>query len=248
MMSGDKSTINIVEKEAVEWDEPTVITGFPGPGYVGETTAMFIIDSLKLREVGHVSSEFIPPMLVVMGQNFRPPFRIHANEDGDLMIIVDNQPIPMEHHRIVSRSLMGWLNGKHVKEIVVLDGLPVPDETLEGRIIGFSINEKRLLELGRYGVMPLRGGAVTGMNAGLLEICQEQNVPWTGLLAPTTRIGSPNWRGITSIIEVLNKMLDLNIDASVIRRTVSVPGERLSTKTKANGKGNLFSMFRKLVR
>ena len=92
--------IRIIEEGVIDWDEPTVITGFPGPGFVGETTAMYIIDSLQLREIGHVDSELIPPMLVVMGPSLRPPFRIHANEDADLIIIVDNQPIPMEHHRV----------------------------------------------------------------------------------------------------------------------------------------------------
>jgi uncharacterized protein len=237
--------VKIIEESVIDWDDPTVITGFPGPGFVGETTAMYIIDSLKLREIGHVDSELIPPMLVVMGPSLRPPFRIHASEDADLMVIVDNQPIPMEHHRVLSRKLMDWLDGKDVKEVIVLDGLPLPDETLEGRVIGFSTREEKLSELSRYGVLPLTGGAVTGMNAALLEICQERGTPWTGLLAPTRRIGSPNWRGITSIIEVLNKILDLDVDVSTITKSVGGSVEQAPVRTREPRRGGILGVLRR---
>lgn len=240
--------IKIIEEGVIDWDEPTVITGFPGPGFVGETASMYLVDSLKMREAGYVDSELIPPMLVVMGPSLRPPFRIHANEDADLMIIVDNQPIPMEHHRVLSRKLMDWLDGKDVKEVIVLDGLPLPDETLEGRVIGFSTREEKLSELSRYGVLPLTGGAVTGMNAALLEICQERGMPWTGLLAPTRRIGSPNWRGVTSIIEVLNRILDLDVDASTMTKSVGGSVEQAPIRIREPGRGGMFGFLRRRTR
>jgi len=239
--------IEIVEEDAIDWDEPTVITGFPGPGFVGETVAMFIIDSLKMREIGHVESELIPPMLVVMGPNLRPPFRIHASENADVVVMVDNQPIPMEHHRALARRLMDWLTGKGVKEIMAVDGLPLPDETLEGRVIGYSTSRETLSRLNGYGVLPLTGGAVTGINAALLEICREWGVPWTGLLAPTRRIGSPNWRGVASIIEVLNGMLDLGVDTSVIKRGGAETVEQSLIKTREPRKGGILGALRRRV-
>lgn len=240
--------IKIIEEGVIDWDEPTVITGFPGPGFVGETASMYVVDSLKMREAGYVDSELIPPMLVVMGPSLRPPFRIHASEDSDLMVIVDNQPIPMEHHRALSRSLVEWLDGKGFREMIALDGLPLPDETLEGRVIGYSTRDEKLTKLSRFGVIPLTGGAITGMNAAMLEICREQGTPWTGLLAPTRRIGSPNWRGITSIIELLNKMLDLDVDASTITRSVGGPVEQAPVRSGEPGRGGILGLFRRRTR
>lgn len=243
----DDFEVNIVEEGVVEWDSPRVITGFPGPGFVGESTAMLIVDALKMREIAHVESELIPPMLVVMGLDLRPPFRVYAEEEVDLMVVVDNQPIPMEHHRILSRRLMDWLKEKRVEEIFLLDGLPVPDETLEGRVIGLSSNEERLLELGRLGVLPLTGGAVTGMNAALLEICRERGVPWTGFLAPTRSIGSPNWKGITSMIEVLNMTLGISIDMAAVKKTVGMSGEPTISAEKPR-KGGVFNSIRRRMK
>jgi len=244
---GDGLEVSIVEEGDVKWDRPTVITGFPGPGFIGENTAMFIVEVLKMREVGHIDSDLIPPMLVVTGQNLRPPFRIHANEEANIVIVVDNQPIPMENHRVLARSLMDWLNEKRVEEVVALDGLPLYDETLEGRVIGYSTDVGRLSKLGRYGVLPLTGGAITGMNAALLEICREWGLPWTGLLAPTRRIGRTNFKGVASIVEVLNQMFDLDIDISVLAGELKYPEERTPEKTEAPLRGGLFSALRRLV-
>lgn len=243
----DGFEVNVVEEGVIELDSLKVITGFPGPGFIGESATMLIVDALKMREIAHLESELIPPMLVVMGLNLRPPFRVYEKEEVNLMVVVDNQPIPMEHHRILSRKLMDWLKGKRVEEIFLLDGLPVPDETLEGRVLGFSSNQERLLELGRLGVLPLTGGAVTGMNAALLEICRERGVPWTGFLAATRNIGIPNWKGITSIIGVLNTILGINVDTATVKKTVGISGE-LPTKADKPRKSSLFNSIRKRMK
>lgn len=235
--------MKVIEGEKIEIEEPTVITGFPGPGFVGETTAMLISDALRMRVLGHVESELIPPMLVVMGTEMRPPFRIHGNEDLNVLVVVDNQPIPMEHHRTVIRGLMDWLVQRNVKEIVATDGLPMPDETLEGSVVGFSTDQMKLAELGRLGVLPLTSGAVTGMNAAFLELCQRKGVTFTGLLAPTRRISATNWRGVTSIVDVLNSTVGLNIDVSSILRGVEQVAA--TAESPVGKKRGIFDIFKR---
>lgn len=223
--------MKVIEETEVELDEPTVITGFPGPGFVGETATMLIQDSLKLAEVAHLESELIPPMLVVMGAETRFPFRIYCDEGLDVLVVVDNQPIPMEHHRAVARELMDWLVERGAREVVAMDGLPMADETLEGSVVGYSTDQLKLADLGRLGVLPLTSGAITGMNAALLEQCRERGITYTGLLTPTTSINATNWLGIVSIIEVLNGSVGLDVDTSSItgvgrREPTSEPPER----------------------
>jgi predicted ATP-grasp superfamily ATP-dependent carboligase len=47
--------VKVVKDAEIELEEPTVITGFPGPGFVGETTTMLIQDSLKMTEIATLS-------------------------------------------------------------------------------------------------------------------------------------------------------------------------------------------------
>ncbi len=143
---------------------------------------------------------------------------------------------------------MDWLDGKGVKEYVLLDGLPLPDETLEGRVVGYSSSQERLARLGQFGVLPLTGGAVTGMNAAVLEMCQERGKTWTGLLAPTRRIGAPNWRGVAAIVDVLKKMLELNVDTSSIQMGGVGTVEQAIGRANGQERRGLLSSLRRWVR
>jgi len=232
--------VKMVKDVEVELEEPTVIMGFPGPGFVGETTTMLIQDSLKMTEIAHLESELIPPMLVVVGAGTKFPFRIYGDEGLDVLIIVDNQPIPMEHHRTIARELMDWLMERNVGEIVAMDGLPMADETLEGSVVGFSTDQLKLADLGRLGVLPLTSGAITGMNAAFLELCQDKGVAFTGLLTPTMSINATNWRGVVSIIEVLNSSVGLDVDTS----SFTGIGRREPTRESAGRKKSIFDILR----
>lgn len=232
--------MKVVEEAEIELDEPTVIMGFPGPGFVGETTTMLIQDSLKMTEIAHLESELIPPMLVVVGAGTKFPFRIYGDEGLDVLIVVDNQPIPMEHHRTIARELMDWLTERNVSEIVALNGLPMADETLEGSVVGYSTDQLKLMDLGRFGVLPLTSGAITGMNAAFLELCHDKGVTFTGLLTPTLRINTTNWPGIVSIVEVLNGSVGLGVETSKFAEI----GKRERTSDATTRKKSIFDILR----
>ncbi len=232
--------VKVVAGAEIELEEPTVIMGFPGPGFVGETTTMLIQDSLQMTEVAHLESELIPPMLVVVGAWTKYPFRIYGDEGLDVLVVVDNQPIPMEHHRTIARELMDWLIERNVSEIVALNGLPMADETLEGSVVGYSTDQLKLADLGRFGVLPLTSGAITGMNAAFLELCQDKGVTFTGLLTPTLSINATNWLGIVSIIEVLNSSVGLDVDTS----SFTGIGRREPTSESAGRKKSIFDILR----
>ncbi len=232
--------MKVVADAEIELEEPTVIAGFPGPGFVGETSTMLIQDSLKMTEVAHLESELIPPMLVVMGAETKFPFRIYGDEGLDVLVVVDNQPIPMEHHRTIARELMDWLIERNVSEIVAMNGLPMADETLEGSVVGYSTDQLKLADLERLGVLPLTSGAITGMNAAFLELCQDKGVTFTGLLTPTLSINATNWLGIVSIIEVLNSSVGLDVDTS----SFAGIGRREPTSESAGRKKSIFDILR----
>ena len=50
-------------------NSPLLIAGFPGPGLVGSISTSFIIETLKLRQIACVESEFIVPGVIYVGGN-----------------------------------------------------------------------------------------------------------------------------------------------------------------------------------
>ena len=79
--------------ERTNLKEPTMIVAFPRPGMVGSITANYIIEHLHMHEIAFVESEFIIPGIIYIGGKLRHPFRVYANDDGTICVILCEIPI-----------------------------------------------------------------------------------------------------------------------------------------------------------
>jgi predicted ATP-grasp superfamily ATP-dependent carboligase len=68
-------------------NSPLLIAGFPGPGLVGSISTSFIIETLKLRQIACVESEFIVPGVIYVGGKLRHRFRLYANNEGTICVL-----------------------------------------------------------------------------------------------------------------------------------------------------------------
>ncbi len=77
----------------IKLNEPTTIVAFPGPGMVGSIATNYIIEQLRMHQIAFVDSEFIIPGIIYIGGKLRHPFRIYADNDGKICIILCDIPI-----------------------------------------------------------------------------------------------------------------------------------------------------------
>ena len=85
-MSNDQSArggLRIVETDKVE-NGVVVINGLPDVGLVGLLAASHIISSLKLREVGAIESDLLPPMIVLHSLWATPATKEKSQSRNDL--------------------------------------------------------------------------------------------------------------------------------------------------------------------
>src|SRR6266542_6146978 len=75
---------------------PILIAGFPGPGLVGSISTSYIINKLHMQQIACVESEFIVPGVIYVGGKLRHPFRLYANKDGNVCVIVCEAPIMIQ--------------------------------------------------------------------------------------------------------------------------------------------------------
>jgi uncharacterized protein len=114
-------------------DKPTLIAGFPGPGLVGSISTGYIIDTLKMHQIACIESECIAPGVIYVGGKLRHPFRLYANEGGNICVAVCEAPIMMNGIRLVMDILMRWSLENNIQEVIVLDGIPLRGIPKEGR-------------------------------------------------------------------------------------------------------------------
>ena len=59
---------------------PVLIDGFPGVGLVGTIVANFLINTLKLEQIGVIDSYKFPPISVVKDGEPHNPMRLYSGE------------------------------------------------------------------------------------------------------------------------------------------------------------------------
>ena len=114
------SDINNLQK-----NKSILIAGFPGPGLVGSISTSYIIDKLNMHQIACVESEYISPGVIYVDGKLRHPFRLYANREGNVCVLVCEAPIIINGIHSVLNTVMDWAIKNTIQEVLVLDGIPV---------------------------------------------------------------------------------------------------------------------------
>jgi uncharacterized protein len=117
--------ITIADLNNLKKDKTILIAGFPGPGLVGSISTSYIIDKLKMYQIAFVESHYISPGVIFIDGKLRHPFRLYANEQGNVCVLVCEAPIMMDGTHFVLDAVMDWAIKNSIEEVMVLDGIPV---------------------------------------------------------------------------------------------------------------------------
>ncbi len=202
--------IKIVEKVQLE-KKPILLVGFPEVGLVGTIAASHIIEALKLEEIGAITSDYLPPVVVVHRRQLKAPVRIY--DRGKLACIVSEVPFPPSLIHPISRALVEWFKGKEAQLVVLLGGVAHPDrlEIKKPEVYGVASGAEAGKILENSGVKFLEEGFIAGVNALILYSCAERDITSVHLLAEA-HYGYPDPGAAASIIEAVNKIAKLEID------------------------------------
>lgn len=207
--------ILIIETKKIDVENPTIIEGVPDMGLVGSITVSHMVLEQKFDEVGYIKSDLFPPVMVIHERKVLNPVRIF--QKGKILAILSEIPIEPRLGYILSKRLTEWYKEKGAKLIISISGTPVQEridiETPE--VFGTSNNEAVLKKMEDSGVTILEEGFVSGFYALILKNSIELNLNSSVLLAQCYS-SYPDPGAAASILNVLNKMLDLNADVKLL--------------------------------
>src|SRR6476469_9873463 len=128
MIMGSTSTTIIrtmADLNNLQKNKTILIAGFPGPGLVGSISTSYIIDKLNMHQIACVESEYISPGVIYTEGKLRHPFRLYANREGNVCVLVCEAPIIINGIHSVLNTVMDWAIKNTIQEVLVLDGIPV---------------------------------------------------------------------------------------------------------------------------
>jgi len=152
------------QKKSSKLKRPLLIAGFPGPGLVGSISANYIIQELNLHQIAYVESEYIMPGVIFIGGTLRHPFRLYADDGGNLCVLICEIPISGLGIYSVFNVVIQWAKKFGVSEIIALDGIPmegIPPTDRKSLVLshdGKSVNSTFIPDLGDGEKQKKKGG------------------------------------------------------------------------------------------
>jgi predicted ATP-grasp superfamily ATP-dependent carboligase len=207
------SSIEIIELADIPQKKRTVITGFAGAGFIGNTALMHVVRSKGLNQVAYLHGNNMPPVMVLVDGEAKYSFRVYTDRSDELMFLITEAMISGESAWKIGQELMKWLKRKGVREIIAFDGFPFSQPG--ANIFGFTTSGKNLQE---HDIQPLGQGAISGVNASLMERTLKYKIPWTTLFVPTRMAAGIDYDGAITAVKVLNNMFNMGVETEQLEK------------------------------
>jgi len=220
-----KDGLKIIESEPIP-RQAVMINGLPDVGLVGLLAASHIISFLKLREVGAIESDLLPPMIVLHGGVPRAPVRIFAG--NGLTVIISETVIPGSLIRPLANALVEWAGQNSVRLMVSLGGMAVANrQDIEMPKVFAALSAKSVESQLNGAAEVLEEGYIVGAYGLLLRNCAQASIPAITLLTQS-HYNYPDPEAAAVALTAVNKILGLKVDAAELLKR----GEEIRLRSK----------------
>ncbi|MFW9897114.1 MAG: proteasome assembly chaperone family protein [Candidatus Thorarchaeota archaeon] len=232
---GKKSTV-VIDDLSVQINEgATLVLGFAGIGLIGPIVANTLIEQLTdVKEIGFVTSEYLPPISVFYAGVLKHPFRLLYSPQHNLIIGICEVPFQIPNaYNDLSKTICNWALSEDVKakEIVIFQGIPQRG-IIDEYPVYYAAEEEMMEHLEKYGITKVEKGIIVGPEATVLNEALTNRLQAYALFTPVLEIPTPE--GAASILEVLNKIYNLSIDtAALIEQGKEIKAKMLELAQKA---------------
>ncbi|MHA1668961.1 MAG: proteasome assembly chaperone family protein [Promethearchaeota archaeon] len=212
---GKKSTLVITDMATEIQPGAKMILGFAGIGLLGPIVANTLIDQIPdIKEIGFITSEYLPPISVFYDGVLKHPFRLYYSPQSNLIVGIAEVPFQVSTaYNDLSKTINNWALSEDVRanEIVIFQGIPQKDIIDDYPV--YYAAEKNLVErLESFGIKKVEKGIIVGPEATILNEALSSRLNAFALFTHVLEIPTPE--AGAAIIEMLNKLYNLNIDTS----------------------------------
>ncbi|DAC72337.1 MAG TPA: proteasome assembly chaperone family protein [Thermoplasmata archaeon] len=205
--------IQIIEYKEVDLSNSILIEAFPTVGLVSSISGHFIIDQLKLEEIGTISSRYFMPAAIIHKGTPSPPVRIYAGKktcgptgDCDQVVVIISEFMPsVDIIKPLGDTILAWAKKKKCRYIVTLEGTHGLDPK-QPKTHGVATTQKMKDILKKYSIDETQEGMITGITGVLLFEGARLKRDVLCLLAEA-HTAYPDSRAAALLVETLDKIL-----------------------------------------
>ncbi|MBZ2164946.1 MULTISPECIES: proteasome assembly chaperone family protein [Methanobacterium] len=204
-----------------------VLEGSPELGLIGNILGWLLVEELKMKQIGYIDSKEFPPLAVLYKGIAIHPFRVYST-DG-IVLFLSDFIIPPNVSYDMSNAIVDWMERNNSKGLITFNSMVVMEKT--GSVAGAANSEEALKKLGELDLPILPFGNVNGLSGSLLTKTAIKNIPASCLFAEVLN-QYPDPRAAASLVNVLNKMLNIDVNAQPLLKEADEIEERLKELAK----------------
>ena len=232
---GKKSAIIIEDVTFTINEGASIILGFAGIGLIGPIVANQLIEQIPdMKEIGFITSEYLPPIAVFYEGVLRHPFRLLYSPQNNIIVGICEVPFQVSAaYNDLSKTICNWALSEDVKakEIVIFQGIPQRG-IIDDYPVYYAAEQVMMERLKTYGIEKVEKGIILGPEATVLNEALTNRLNAYALFTPVLEIPTPE--GAAAIIEVLNQIYDLSIETEkLIEEGKEIKAKMLELAQKA---------------
>ena len=213
--------IELIEYKEIDLSNSLLVVAFPTVGLISSIAGHFIIDSLKLEEIGAIVSREFMPVTIIHKSKPSPPIRIYAGKkkcgpDGtceQLAVIISEFMPPYNIIKPLADKILQWADEKGCKIVASLEGTHAVGEKKKAyKVYGVGSNPDMKNFLKKYKIEETKEGMITGVTGVLLYegVLMQRDVI---CLLSEAHASYPDSRAAGNLLEKIDIMLpEIKID------------------------------------
>jgi uncharacterized protein len=204
----------VYEIKKIKLNSPIILAGFVGAGLAGTISLGYIIEKLKMKEIGYMRSKYLPPATVFIQGRLRHPFRFYSNKGGTICAIICEITLQFEGLYSIASAILDWSEKNGSDEIVVLDG--VPSKEAHDQKAFCAAEEDLCRIMADSGINMIPQGFVTGIPGAILNECILRKIRGVTLLVKADP-QKPDPLAAATLVEAVNRVYQTGIDTKELR-------------------------------
>lgn len=230
-MSSKGIKIEFISKPTL--NDPVVVCGLPGSGYVGKLAVDYLIEKFNAKKFVDLFSHSFPPQVAINSDGtvdlVKNSLYYCTSDSKDLILLTgDTQPVTAEGEYELAEEIIKICSDRNTQKIITLAAYITGKFSKAPNVYGTATAVEYIKELSDNGILKMEKGNITGMNGVIIGSAKKHGIQGSCLLGETSGY-VVDAQASKAILESLSKILGLSIDMTELEKKAKGTEEIIKT-------------------
>ena len=224
--------LKVYEKPTL--NNPVLIEGLPGIGFIANITALHLIKELEAKLFAQIQSSAFQDLIMTTnnGKTYFPTNQLFyykgTKKERDLIILYGNtQALTTIGQYELCGKILDICTDLDCKYIITVGGLKKEEKIKKPNIYCTATDKQTLTDALDLGAKIMKGH-IFGVAGLLVGLSKFRNIQGLGLLAETTGL-YPDTKATKEVLKMINSMLSLKVNLKNLKVTAEETGNMLKS-------------------